>query len=123
VVDDEPMVARFLERALSRDNDVTVVGGGASALERLREDSSFDVVLCDLMMPGVTGIDIYETLVAASPELAARLVFITGGTFTARARQFLEQVPNPHLEKPLAVQELRALVSGRVAQRASAGRG
>ena len=61
----------------------------------------YDVILCDLMMPVMTGMDLYAEVVRVAPKLVGRLVFMTGGAFTPRARAFLESVSNPCLEKPL----------------------
>lgn len=108
VIDDDPGVSRALSRML-REHDTTLADGGQPGLELLlRED--FDVVLCDLMMPDVSGMDVYERIRAVRPEIAARIVFITGGAHTAEGRAFLERVPNPKLGKPIARAELRELM-------------
>ena len=60
-----------------------------SALRRIMQGELFDLILCDLMMPEVSGIDFYDELSRIAPELAQRVVFITGGVFTDRARAFL----------------------------------
>jgi CheY-like chemotaxis protein len=62
------------------------------------------------MMPEMTGIDLYEELHRAAPEQAARMVFLSGGAFTARAQAFLKRVPNAHLEKPFTMEDLHALI-------------
>ena len=95
IVDDEPLVARALKRAL-RAHDVTVAVGGVAAIEALRT-TSFDVIVCDLMMPDVSGIDLYERMPA---DVQRRFVFATGGAFTQRAQQFLAEVPNRRIDKP-----------------------
>jgi CheY-like chemotaxis protein len=61
----------------------------------------FDVILSDLMMPQMTGMDLFGELARRVPEAVPRVVFLTGGAFTPRARDFLEQVPNNRLEKPI----------------------
>ena len=109
VVDDEALVARSLRRAL-RDHQVTIASSGQEALDLLATGASFDVVLCDLMMPELTGMDVYERVVAERPELAARFVFMTGGAFTGRARDFLDRVDNERLDKPFDVVKVRELV-------------
>lgn len=109
IVDDEVMVARALGRALATDHDVTMVWSGREALERCGGET-FDVILCDLMMPDVTGMDVYESLSENNAEMAHRVVFVTGGAFTKKAQDFLRTVPNPHLEKPLDINALRALI-------------
>ena len=114
VVDDEPMVARAIARTLSA-HDVTVLHSGAAALERLRQDAGYDVVLCDLMMPEVNGMDLHERLLLEAPATSERLVFMTGGAFTPQARDFLARVPNARVDKPFEPAALRALVDGLVA--------
>jgi PAS domain S-box-containing protein len=100
VVDDEPAVGRSLARIIGRRHRVTVVSSGAEALAALASGGPFDAVLCDLMMPGLSGMELYERTRARDPGLASRFIFITGGSYTASARQFLERVPTRLLEKP-----------------------
>ena len=88
-----------------------VVDTARLALDSLRRGERFDVILCDLMMPQTTGMEIYAEITHIDPAQAARLIFITGGAFTARARKFLDSVPNKCLEKPLNEQTLRAAVN------------
>ena len=109
VVDDEPLVGRAVSRILSPPHQVTVASSAGEALTLL-EAGPFDVVLCDLMMPGMTGMDLHARLASADPGLAARFIFLTGGAFTDLARDFLERVPNPRLEKPFEPAALRAAV-------------
>jgi DNA-binding NtrC family response regulator len=73
------------------------------------------VIVCDLMMPEVTGMDLYAELERSRPELVRRVVFMTGGALTARAREFLARVTNPRLEKPFDLERLRAIIAGLVA--------
>jgi two-component system cell cycle sensor histidine kinase/response regulator CckA len=114
VVDDEPMVARAIARTLSA-HEVTVLQSGAAALARLRQAPGYDVILCDLMMPDLNGMDLHERLLLEAPCACERLVFMTGGAFTPQAREFLERVPNPRVDKPFEPAALRALVEGLVA--------
>ncbi|QSQ21341.1 PAS domain S-box protein [Pyxidicoccus parkwayensis] len=103
VIDDEPPVGRSLARILGTAHRVTVVGSGEEALAALNSGTAFDAVFCDLMMPGISGMDVYERVRESSPELSQRFIFITGGSYTTRARQFLERVPNRQIEKPFDV--------------------
>jgi PAS domain S-box-containing protein len=112
VVDDDAMVGKVLRRILGTDHDVTVVPDGKDALDLLISGKSFDVIICDLMMPSMTGMELHEELSRASPEIVDRMVFVTGGAFTPAARAFLDTVPNQRFEKPFAPQNLRALVRG-----------
>jgi PAS domain S-box-containing protein len=109
IVDDDPMVAKSLCRALD-GHEVQIAGNGKHALDLLREGRQFDVIVCDLMMPVMTGMELHAALTRERPELLPRMVFITGGVFTAGAGTFLEQVPNARLEKPFSADNLRAIV-------------
>jgi PAS domain S-box-containing protein len=109
-VDDEPALGLALKRALVADHDVVVMTNASDALARVKAGEHFDLLLCDLMMPGMSGMDLYAELVRAAPALAKRMVFLTGGAFTVRAREFLETVPNPRLEKPIGLDALRSAI-------------
>src|SRR5205085_1453583 len=82
---------------------------GRAALSLL-EKHDFDLILCDLAMPGLSGDAVYERIAAVRPELAARFVFMTGGAFTARLQSFLDRVPNPRLQKPFPISALEDLI-------------
>lgn len=111
IIDDDPLVANSLRRLLAT-REVHIADSGRRGIEMLRENDRFEVVLCDLMMPEVSGMDVYETILEERPDIAARFIFMTGGAFTDRARAFLERVSNPKLEKPFDSKTLRLLVSG-----------
>ncbi|MEM9190520.1 MAG: response regulator [Myxococcota bacterium] len=112
VVDDEALVGRSIKRAL-RGHDVTVVTNGEKAVELILADGDFDVVLCDLMMPEVSGMDVYERVRAAGRGLEERIIFMTGGAFTPRGREFLDTVPNEQIGKPFDLKLIRQLVRDR----------
>ncbi|MBN1207357.1 MAG: PAS domain S-box protein [Myxococcaceae bacterium] len=116
VVDDEPNVTLALQRALSREHEVVTANNAEDALRLLAQDSRFDVILCDVMMPGMTGMDLFAELDRASPEVARRVVFMTGGAFTPRAVSFLRGVSNPKINKPVSLQELKALLTRRAVE-------
>jgi signal transduction histidine kinase len=113
VVDDEPLVGRSIRRAL-RDHDVQVFSSGREAIERLSSDEPVDLVFCDLMMPEVSGMEVFGRVCARRPEMASRFVFMTGGAFTPQAREFLRDTPMLCLEKPFEVRQIRDLVRERV---------
>jgi signal transduction histidine kinase len=113
VVDDEPMIATAIGRTLALEHDVVVASAATNALERIQKGEEFDVILCDLMMPQMTGMDLYDELVRTVPSQADRMVFLSGGAFTAAARTFLDDVPNQRLEKPFDTRQLLALVNDR----------
>ncbi len=111
VVDDEPLVGRAIKRALGRKYDVVAMDDPQEAMRLLESGEPFDAVLCDLMMPGLNGMDFHERLRRFSPVLAERTVFLTGGAFSGPARRFLEAVKNARVEKPFDVRVLEGVVS------------
>ena len=119
VVDDEPLVGTVLRRTLV-EHDVTVVESARAALDRLASGERYDVVLSDLLMPELTGMDLYRAVAASRPELAGRFVFLTGGAFTPAAREFLETEKVEWVEKPFDVAALRAAVARHVGPTAAA---
>ena len=110
LVEDDPLVARAVRRTLSRDHDVVFVEGGRAALQALAKER-YDLVMSDLMMPEMTGMDLHAELSRTHPDVAQRMVFLSGGAFTDAAREFLRRVPNRQVEKPFNPQELRELVA------------
>jgi CheY-like chemotaxis protein len=111
VIDDDALVARTLVRLLG-DHRVDVSTSGHDGLARLlAEGPSFDLVLCDLMMPDLTGMDLYEELRRRMPEVAERFVFISGGGVTERSRRFIEEHEARVLIKPLDGKELREVLA------------
>jgi two-component system, NtrC family, sensor kinase len=117
VVDDEEAIRRSLQRLLGARHEVFTAGSGREAKALLEGDTNFDVVLCDLMMPEMTGMELHAWLVGHSPELAARVVFVSGGAFTPSADAYLQKVSNVKLEKPFEVARLLALLDERVTNR------
>ncbi len=116
VVDDDPNVGKALCRTLGRHR-MEVVNNGREAIERcIQED--YDIILCDLMMPEISGMDVHAELAARRPAMSQRMIFITGGAFTPRARQFLDGVDNSQIDKPFEERELRLLVRERLIQQA-----
>jgi PAS domain S-box-containing protein len=110
-IDDERLVGAAFQRAFSREHDVVVVQSAADALERLLAGEAFDVIFCDVNMPVMTGVDLYEKIERLLPQLAKRIIMITGGGHDARGRGFIESAKRPVLEKPLDVDQVRALLA------------
>jgi CheY-like chemotaxis protein len=111
VIDDDPVVTRMLSRVLTGHN-VVISHSGIDALERLRQ-TSFALILCDLTMPGMSGMVFYDAVRQISVELSRRIVFMTGGAFTAESHEFLSKHANSCLEKPFDLQTLRELIRTR----------
>ncbi|ATB27875.1 response regulator [Melittangium boletus] len=110
VVDDEPQIGGAIRRTLRREHEVVTLTSAREAYARLRDGERFDLVLSDVMMPEMSGVELHQELSRLSPDLAARMVFLTGGAFTPYARSFLSDVENPRLEKPFSSEALRDLV-------------
>lgn len=110
IVDDEASLLSSLRMLLNDDHDVTTVTNGDAASALLLHGSAFDVVLCDVMMPGVSGIDLHARVSAERPELVRRIVFMTGGACTDSAKEFLKTVPNRVLQKPFGIAEVEEIV-------------
>ena len=109
IVDDEASIGEGLRRLLSRSYDVAAVVDGAAALEVLSR-TTYDVVLCDMMMPRMSGMALYRRVLESTPKQAQRFIFMTGGTFTAESREFLDKVEQPLLEKPFRRSDVLALI-------------
>ena len=109
VVDDEPALGLVLRRVL-RDHDVSVVTTAKAALQLLDAGKRFDVILSDLMMPEMSGMDFHAELARRFPAYLERLIFVTGGAFTPAGKEFLERVPNARIRKPFEPRAVRELV-------------
>ena len=105
VVDDEPPVANLLRAQLEAAGyRVTLESEAARALERLTSSAGgIDLVYCDLMMKGMSGMDLADALAARAPSQLKRVVFMTGGAFTARAREFRDLRAEQCVDKPFDV--------------------
>lgn len=106
VVDDEPRILDVMRRMLRSHADLAVAQGGLEALASVKAGERFDAILCDLLMPEMNGMQLYEALQSEAPQLASRMLFVTGGAFTGNARAFLDRVPNRVLTKPVERDEL-----------------
>jgi CheY-like chemotaxis protein len=110
VVDDEPLMGLVMRRLFGRSHDVTVAESGSLALDLFAAGEDPDVVLCDVVMPGLSGIELYQATRLRHPRIAARFVFVTGGALVEKNRAFLESIPNPVLPKPFELDAVREIV-------------
>ncbi len=111
VVDDEPLVGSVLQRTLGQEHEVVVCGSAQEALDRLGRGEAYDVVFSDLLMPEMTGMDLHAALARTRPELARRMVFLTGGACTEAAREFLAQPGMEWVEKPFDLEAIRQVIA------------
>jgi signal transduction histidine kinase len=109
IVDDEPRLCAILARLLASEHDVTTFTSAAAAVDRIARGQRFDVIFSDLMMPGMSGMDLHAEVVRLAPQQAKRMVFLTGGAFTPKASEFLGTVRNRLLDKPFDYAVLAAL--------------
>ncbi len=112
VVDDEHLITMAVQRALSLQHEVRSFDRAQAAFECMSQGERFDVILCDLMMPDMSGMELHAWVSRIAPDQASRMVFLTGGIFTSHARAFLAAVPNTHIEKPFDTHRLRLVVNG-----------
>ena len=116
VVDDETRVLSALERTLGQAHEVIVFDRAQAALAWMDQGRPWDLILCDVMMPEMTGEEFYSALAQRWPERVRDILFVTGGAFTVTAREFLDRVGNPRLDKPFDFQALNALVNARLGE-------
>jgi len=109
VIDDDLAMVRAYKRMLAK-HDATVVDNGLAALDAIAETGEPDLIVCDLMMPDMDGLQVYKAIENRWPHLLSRMVFCTGGAFTARARDFVAAIDNVVLDKPLTVAQLDGLL-------------
>ena len=123
IVDDEEPLATALRRELASDNQVVLARDGAEAIARVGKGETYDVLLCELMMPIMDGVELHRRLSATHPGMAARMVFMTAEATTSRVEAFFNRVPNLLLQKPVDIDGLRALIARRVGkdERAATG--
>jgi nitrogen-specific signal transduction histidine kinase/CheY-like chemotaxis protein len=110
MVDDEAALGRSTRLLLAPEHEVVNVTRAREALDRLATGDRFDVILCDLMMPEMSGIEFHRQLAVSAPEYLGRVVFVTGGAFTNEARAFLAEMACPHVEKPFTETTLRLAI-------------
>jgi CheY-like chemotaxis protein len=115
VVDDEIFIVQLLERMLGREHDVTTTTSPIEALQWVREGRRFDVILADVMMPDLNGLELHHAIASVDDAQAARIVFVTGGTFTPALERDLEATACLVLRKPVGMQVIRTVVRDRLA--------
>lgn len=121
LIDDESALLRAMQRILEdEEHFVEVTQSARDALAMIERGERFDVILSDLMMPMMTGVDFYEALLTRNPVLAHSVVFVSGGAVTAKVDAFLRSVPNLRLEKPFKAAQLRDIVQRGLTQRPGA---
>jgi CheY-like chemotaxis protein len=113
-VDDEQLVLNALRRTLGSEHELLLFNRAQAALAWLEQGEPWELILCDLMMPEMTGMEFHAELSRRMPEQAGRIIFVTGGAFTPGAREFLSHITNLRVEKPFDPVELRQLIHARL---------
>ena len=122
VIDDEEALAQVIEYALSRDCEVVIATRSEKGRDLLLGAEEFDLIFCDLVMPGMNGIELYQQVVQAKPQLRERVIFMSGGGISPEAREFIGGLPKDRLvEKPFSLKTIRELVGTRMAKLKTAG--
>jgi two-component system NtrC family sensor kinase len=110
IVDDEPAIRNILARILSNNgHKAQTVSSGKAALAMLNE-KGYDLLVADLKMSGLSGMDLYETLKKKRPDMADRTIFITGDTMTEETNDFLASSGRPYLAKPFTPMEFLEII-------------
>ena len=115
VIDDEDSLVQAIRRYMSQEHEVDGTTSARQAIEMLARGEKYDAIVCDLMMPQVTGMDVYAAVMKIDPSMAEQMIFVTGGAFTESARHFLDTLPpGRHIEKPFDLKSLRALINEKI---------
>jgi len=117
IVDDEPAIRNILARILSnKGHEAQTVSNGRAALSMLQQ-KGYDLLVADLKMSGVSGIDLYEILKEKRPEMADRTIFITGDTMTEETNDFLASTGRPYLAKPFTPIQFLEIIENTLAEK------
>jgi CheY-like chemotaxis protein len=113
VLDDERLIGNLMAQLLRDDHEVDVTPSAREALSWLRAGRDYDVILCDVVMAEMSGLDFHAELARERPEAATRIVFMTGGAPVALQRR-LDALPNVVIAKPIKAEALRKIVQSHV---------
>ena len=111
IVDDEPTVAAALRRIFVETHEVTLAHEGLQAWQLLNDGAHFDAIFCDILMPKLTGVELYERLRVQHPKLAAKIIFLVGGGYSTDICNVLDQAPNLKVSKPFHVSSVQAALT------------
>ncbi len=111
VVDDEPRIGTAIARILGPGHEITAVHSAEEALAHLERGEEYDVILCDVVMPKMSGPDLYRAIESRVPRFSPRVVFMTGGPLSTRGSEVPDNATNAHLEKPFSPEAIRDAVA------------
>jgi CheY-like chemotaxis protein len=116
VVDDEPIVQQYLTEVLGEEgHEVEIVDNGDDAMDKLGS-KDYDVILLDIKLPGISGIEIYKHLQKTAKSLARRVVFITGDVMGRETMAFLSRTAAPYITKPFDAEQMKKDIDSILAQ-------
>jgi two-component system NtrC family sensor kinase len=107
IVEDDPLIATYLTRGLGKHLKLTLVDSALPALKLFEEGGTFDLVLSDLHMPDLSGLELRRRVLALDPDMAAKFTFMTGGSVDPEAQDFLVRERDRCLDKPFTISQLR----------------
>lgn len=111
VIDDNPDILDVLQSLLMSEFAVDTALSGEAALGMVKTEGYYQAILCDLMMPGMTGMELYSKIIAKFPGMEPRIIFMTGGSPSSLVGDFLVGRQNRVIEKPFEIAPLRQLLS------------
>jgi CheY-like chemotaxis protein len=110
IVDDEPTICNILARILSNEgHQAQTVSDGKAALTLLHE-RPYDLLVADLRMSGINGIELYEIVKKQYPQMAGKVIFMTGDTMSQETGEFLSSTGRPYLAKPFTPIEFLEII-------------
>lgn len=110
IIDDEELITETLTEILQLHHDVFPFVNSEKAFAALQAEKNVDLIFCDVLMPSISGIELYERLKKENPSLGDKFVFMTGDAFIPKTAEFLEKVSNPKLEKPFRFTDITTLI-------------
>jgi PAS domain S-box-containing protein len=114
VIDDEELVGQVVTRVLSTEHDVVAVLSAAEAIDLMGRGTMFDAVICDVVMHGVGGVEMFQWVRTQHPMLVSSFMFLTGGAIDEDTARKLDELPAPRLDKPFRPADLRRMVAALV---------
>jgi CheY-like chemotaxis protein len=114
VIDDEPAICALVDRMLKPEHDVVTTTYPEQAVQMIREGQRFDLIISDVMMPVMNGIEMHSVIASIDPESADRFVFFTASVLSPELERRLEGLSNTILRKPVSVSAMRQFVRGRI---------
>lgn len=108
IVDDELMLLYSMRRMLDDEYDVTIANGGQKAIDLVnKKENHFDLIISDVSMPDINGVNLYLYIAKHHPGLEKRIIFMTGGPTSVYLDDFFTSIPNLRLAKPFEAKQLQ----------------